>query len=217
MRSDARREQILEGATRFFSESGLTGNTRELSASLGITQPLLYRYFASKQVLLDTIFEELFVKRWSPSWRDLIKDRDRPLRDRVASFYAEFDARVLTREWVRLFVFSGLSGYSYNQRVFRKLMTDIFRPLGVELRLLHGLPEVAPRDISNPEIEMIWELHGVIFYHRLRQHAYGVKLQTRIEDVIANLLFYLEGAAPRVLATRFPEHRLAAPHKTRRA
>jgi hypothetical protein len=113
-------------------------------------------------------------------------------------------------------VFSGLSGYSYNQRVFRKLMTDIFRPLGVELRLLHGLPEVAPRDISNPEIEMIWELHGVIFYHRLRQHAYGVKLQTRIEDVIANLLFYLEGAAPRVLATRFPEHHFAAPRKARR-
>ena len=217
MRSDDRRAQILEGATHFFSESGLTGNTRELSARLGITQPLLYRYFASKQVLLDTIFEELFAKRWNPRWRDLIKDRSRPLRDRVACFYAEFDARVLTREWVRLFVFSGLSGYSYNQRVFRKLMTDIFRPLGVELRLLHGLPEVAPRDISNPEIEMIWELHGVIFYHRLRQHAYGVKLQTRIEDVIANLLFYLEGAAPRVLATRFPEHRLAAPHKTRRA
>ena len=72
MRSDDRRAQILEEATRFFSESGLSGNTRELSARLGITQPLLYRYFASKQVLLDTIFEELFVKRWDPHWRDLI-------------------------------------------------------------------------------------------------------------------------------------------------
>ena len=36
MRSDARRAQILEEATRFFSESGLTGNTRELSARLGV-------------------------------------------------------------------------------------------------------------------------------------------------------------------------------------
>ncbi len=216
MRSDARRAQILEEATRFFSESGLTGNTRELSARLGITQPLLYRYFASKQVLLDTIFEELFVKRWDPDWHDLIKDRSRPLRDRVASFYAEFDARVLTREWVRLFVYSGLSGYAYNQRVFRKLMSEIFRPLGVELRLLHGLPEVAPRDISQQEIEMIWELHGVIFYHRLRQHAYGVKLRTRTDDVIANLLFYLEGAAPRVLASLFPEHRFPPARKAPR-
>jgi AcrR family transcriptional regulator len=215
MRSDARRAQILEEATRFFSEYGLTGNTRELSARLGITQPLLYRYFASKQVLLDTIFEELFVKRWSASWRDLIKDRSRPLPDRVATFYAEFDEQLLTREWVRLFVYSGLSGYPYNKRVFRKLMSDIFRPLGVELRVLHGLPEVQPRDISSQEVEMIWELHGVIFYHRLRQYAYGVKLRTRIEDVIANLLFYMDGAAPRVLASLFPEHRFPAARKLR--
>ena len=41
MRSDDRRAQILEEATRFFSESGLSGNTRELSARLGITQPAL--------------------------------------------------------------------------------------------------------------------------------------------------------------------------------
>jgi AcrR family transcriptional regulator len=208
MRSDARRAQILEGATHFFAESGLSGNTRELSAQLGITQPLLYRYFASKQELLDTIFDELFVKRWDTAWSRLIKDRSRPLSDRVANFYREFDERMLTREWVRLFVFSGLSGYAYNQRVFRKLMTDIFRPLGVELRRLHGLPEVTPRELSSAEIEMIWELHGVVFYRRMRQHVYGVKQLTRTEDVIANLLFYLEGAAPRVLASLFPGHPL---------
>lgn len=217
MRSDARRAQILEGAAQFFSESGLTGNTRELSARLGITQPLLYRYFSSKQVLLDTIFEELFVKRWNPGWSRLIKDRSRPLRDRVASFYAEFDERLLTREWVRLFVYSGLSGYPYNRRVFRKLMTDIFRPLGVELRRLHGLPDVPPREISSKEIEMIWELHGVIFYRRMREHVYGVKLQASTEDVIANLLFYLEGAAPRVLASLFPGEPVAAVRKGLRA
>ena len=210
MRSDDRRAQILEGATHFFAESGLNGNTRELSAQLGITQPLLYRYFASKQELLDTIFDELFVKRWDTAWSRLIKDRSRPLSDRVVGFYREFDERLLTREWVRLFVYSGLSGYAYNQRVFRKLMTDIFRPLGVELRLLHGLPEVTPREISAKEIEMIWELHGVIFYRRMRQHVYGVKLQAGSQEVIANLLFYLEGAAPRVLATLFPGHPVAA-------
>jgi AcrR family transcriptional regulator len=210
MRSDERRAQILEGAAEFFSESGLTGNTRDLSAHLGIAQPLLYRYFPSKQVLLDTVFEELFVKRWNPGWRRLIEDRSQPLGERVARFYTEFDARLLTRQWVRLFVFSGLGGHAYNQRVFRKLMTDIFRPLGVELRHLHGLPAVPPRAITSQEIEMIWELHGVIFYRRMRQHVYGVKLQAGTEDVIANLLFYLEGAAPRVLASLFPGQPVAA-------
>lgn len=208
MRRDERRAQILEKAAAFFAESGLTGTTRELSARLGITQPLLYRYFPSKQVLLDTVFEELFVKRWDPHWRNLIKDRTRSLKERVALFYAEFDERLLTREWVRLFVYSGLGDYPYNKRVFRKLMTDIFRPLGVELRQLHGLPEVDPSEITRQEIEMIWELHGVIFYHRMRQHVYGVKLHTRIDEVVGNLLFYLEGAAPRVLRQLFPEHQM---------
>ncbi len=204
MRSDDRRAQILEGASAFFAEHGLAGKTRELSAGLGITQPLLYRYFTSKQLLLDTVFEELFVKRWDPGWKDLIQDSARPLRERIAVFYAQFDERLLTRQWVRLFVFSGLGGYPYNKRVFRKLMTDIFRPLGVELRRLHGLHAVQASDITRQEIEMIWELHGVIFYHRMRQHVYGVKVHTRIDEVISNLLFYLDGAAPRVLAQLFP-------------
>lgn len=206
MRREDRRAQILEGATAFFAEHGLSGQTRELSARLGITQPLLYRYFSSKQVLLDTIFEELFVKRWDPSWRDLIKDRSLTLSERVSRFYAEFDARILTREWVRLFVFSGLGGYPYNKRVFRKLMTEIFRPWCVELRQLHGLPQVEAAEITHHEIEMVWELHGVIFYHRMRQHIYGVKLHARIDEIVDNLLFYLEGAAPRVLSRLFPDH-----------
>ena len=74
MRREERRSQILEGAAIFFAENGLTGQTRELSASLGITQPLLYRYFSSKEKLLDCIFKELFEKRWVSSWRDLIKN-----------------------------------------------------------------------------------------------------------------------------------------------
>jgi hypothetical protein len=53
---------------------------------------------------------------------------------------------------------------------------------------------------------MVWELHGVIFYHRMRQHVYGVKHTPPIDEIISNLLFYLEGAAPRVLSRLFPNH-----------
>ena len=206
MRREERRAQILEGAAIFFAENGLNGQTRELSASLGITQPLLYRYFSSKEKLLDCIFKELFEKRWVSSWRDLIKNDSLPIAERVAIFYKEFDARILTRAWVRLFVFSGLVGYSYNKRVFRKLMTEIFRPICVEIRLFYGLPRVQPSEITQHEIEMVWELHGVIFYHRMRQHVYGVKHTQPIDEIISNLLFYLEGAAPRVLSRLFPNH-----------
>lgn len=195
---EAREAQIIAGATAFFAEHGLDAHTRQLSAFLGITQPLLYRYFPSKQHLMDRIFEELFVKRWDPRWKELLADDRLPLAERIRVFYQEFDAQILSREWVRLFVFSGLGGYSYNRRVFRKLLTDIFRPLCLALRKQHGMPACSPNEITRDELEMLWELHGVVFYHRLRQYVYGLRTNVPIAELTSNLLSYLEGAAPRV-------------------
>ena len=50
---------------------------------------------------------------------------------------------------------------------------------------------------------MVWELHGVVFYHRMREHVYGLKVKTRIEELIQNLLFYLEGAGPAAARANF--------------
>jgi AcrR family transcriptional regulator len=210
---EERKAQILQGAIRFFADVGLSGQTRELSRRLGITQPLIYRYFPSKQHLLDAIFEELFVKRWDPDWKALMTDRSLPLDERISRFYRDFDARILSREWVRLFVFSGLDGYPYNTLVFERLMRDVFRPLCVELRKRHGYPLTTPGRVRRQEIEMVWELHGVVFYHRMRHHVYGLDVKTGIDELITNLLFYLEGAAPRLLARLFPERQadLAGP------
>lgn len=195
---EAREAQIIAGATQFFAEHGLDAHTRQLSLFLGITQPLLYRYFPSKQHLLDRIFDELFVKRWDPGWKTLLADDTLSLADRIRRFYQEFDEQILSREWVRLFVFSGLGGYSYNRRVFRKLTTDVFWPLCLALRKQHGMPAAELQDITRQELEMLWELHGVVFYHRLRQYVYGMRTSMPIADLTSNLLFYLEGAVPRV-------------------
>ena len=195
---EAREAQIIAGATQFFAEHGLDAHTRQLSAFLGITQPLLYRYFPSKQHLLDRIFDELFVKRWDPRWKMLLADDSLPLAERIRVFYQEFDEQILSREWVRLFIFSGLGGYSYNRRVFRKLASDIFRPLCLALRKQHGVAAAGLQEITREELEMLWELHGVVFYHRLRQYVYGMQVSMPIAELTSNLLFYLEGAAPRV-------------------
>lgn len=201
---EVRRAQILHGAIGFFAEEGLSGQTRELSVRLGITQPLIYRYFPSKQHLLDAIFEELFIKRWDTNWKHLITDPALPLEDRIARFYRDFDQAILSREWVRLFIHSGLGGFKYNQMVFKRLMRDVFRPLCVEIRKRYGYPPATPAKITRHEIELVSELHGVVFYHRMRQHVYGLLVKTRLDELITNLLFYLDGAAPRLLARLFP-------------
>ena len=54
----AEREQlIIDGAIQFFADVGFAGQTRELAQRLGITQPLLYRYFPTKQDLIEKVYD----------------------------------------------------------------------------------------------------------------------------------------------------------------
>lgn len=198
-----REQQIIEGAIRFFSEQGLSGQTRELSASLGIAQPLLYRYFPSKQALIHRIFIEAFQNRWNDQWKVMILDGSAPIGSRFKQFYQEFDRSILTREWVRLFVYSELEGYGYSRKVLAKLKSDIFVPLCLALRQHYGFNGLQDTPVTKQEVEMILQLHGVILYNAIRKHVYGLKISVTTDRVLDNLLFYLEGAAPQLLSTLF--------------
>ena len=85
----ARRSLILQGAIEYFAEVGFTGKTRELSERLGITQPLLYRYFPSKEVLMEEVFEIVFLDSWRPGWDRLLSNQGIPLQARLIEFYQE--------------------------------------------------------------------------------------------------------------------------------
>ncbi len=54
---------IVREAVSFFAEHGFEGQTRELARRLGITQPLLYRYFPDKAALIDRVYREVFLDR----------------------------------------------------------------------------------------------------------------------------------------------------------
>lgn len=57
-RGDERRAQILRTALRLFAERGIDGvGLREIAQKVGIAQPALYHYFASKDALVDSIIE----------------------------------------------------------------------------------------------------------------------------------------------------------------
>ncbi len=47
MTPDVRERQIVDKAIEHFSTHGFSGSTRELARKIGVTQPLLYRYFSS--------------------------------------------------------------------------------------------------------------------------------------------------------------------------
>src|SRR5262245_13979419 len=131
----SQREAIItREAIAFFAEYGFEGQTRELAKRLRITQPLLYRYFPTKEALIERVYQEVFVGRWKASWGKLITDRAIPLKSRLAQFYREYAQAILTYEWIRLFMFAGLKDLGLNARYLKMLRERAFEKVIEEIR-----------------------------------------------------------------------------------
>lgn len=177
MPAEARERQILEGAVRFFAEYGLEGQTRELAMRLGVSHAVIYRHFASKEELIERVYEHIYTSRWRNEWDSLITDRSLPLDERLVRFYQEYANCVFEYEWVRIFVYSGLKSYGLPERYLSIIRSRIIRPAVVEMRHDLGLPEQLP---SEPEEELFWGLHGSVFYMAIRKYIYETSIP---EDV----------------------------------
>jgi AcrR family transcriptional regulator len=185
---------ITREAVAFFAECGFEGQTRELAKRLRITQPLLYRYFPTKEALIERVYQEVFVGRWKASWGKLITDRAEPLKSRLTQFYREYAETILTYEWIRLFMFAGLKDLGLNDRYLKMLRERVFEKVIVEIRAEYGRPPIAQLPITVLEIEMVWGLHAAIFYLGVRQFIYGMPLEADVNSIIdAKVTTFLSG------------------------
>jgi AcrR family transcriptional regulator len=194
--TEDRERQILDGAIGFFSERGLDGQTRELAQQIGITHPLLYHYFPNKRALIERVYEEVYLGRWRGEWEEWIGDRSQPLQDRLVRFYVAYAHAILTKEWVRILVFSGLSdGYvpdQYMALLKERLFPHIWREMRHELG-------ISNRDKpTERELELMWGMHGGIFYIGVRRWIYGQPMPADLDAVLADRVSAFMLAAPSV-------------------
>jgi AcrR family transcriptional regulator len=182
LRAAERQQQILHGAIRYFSEKGFAGHTRELSQRLGITQPLLYRYFKSKQDLIDQVYLHVFMGRWQPQWIALLRDRSLPLQERLVRFYREYARATYQPEWIRIYMFAGLESSGLNRRYLQLIKKDLLAPCCQELRHHCGVPDDTP--ISEQEIEFYWTLHDGLFYTAIRETIYQSPMEVPFDDKV---------------------------------
>ena len=82
-----REQEIIDEAVQFFAEVGFGGRTRDLAKRIGITQPLLYRYFPTKDDLIERVFKEVYLNWIKPDWINQLKDRSAPLEQRLNDYY----------------------------------------------------------------------------------------------------------------------------------
>ncbi len=168
--SAERRQEFITKAVEFFSEEGFESSTRELARRLGVTQPLLYRYFPSKDDLIKEVYQTVYLNRWKSEWDTLLADRSRPLRQRLQEFYEAYTDAIFTREWIRIFLFSGLKGVEINRWYVGLVDERILKPIIAEYRREAGLP--AEKSPSATELELAWVMHGGIFYYGVRKYIY---------------------------------------------
>jgi AcrR family transcriptional regulator len=163
MGAQERERQIVEGATDFFARRGLDAQMRELAAEIGIAHTLLYHYFPTKRALIERVYEQTIAGRWDARWEALLDDATLPVQDKLEAFYREYLAAILTPEWLRILVHSGLSDGLIPTRYFALVREKLFPRLLREARRSAG-----SRSRAKPtprEEAALMAFHGGLIYH----------------------------------------------------
>ena len=171
MNTAARKRQILDGAIQFFARHGIDGQLRNLTKELGVTHTLLYHYFPTKEALIKEVYREVFESRWKPEWEELLDDKRLSPEEKLNAFYLDYTNTVLTYDFVRILIFSGLSDHSISDRFFELLRSRLLPRLIRETRKYCDR-STRPKP-SHRELEFLMGLHGGIFYIGMRRWIYG--------------------------------------------
>jgi AcrR family transcriptional regulator len=189
-----REQQIVAGALRYFSEHGFGGDTRSLAEDLGVTQSLLFRYFPSKDALIERVYREIYVSRWNPYWELLIADRGKPLKQRMVEFFKDYARTTLDRDWIRIFFFAGLKGSEMNKQFLAMVRERILLVICREMRAEFRLPPAEELPISDYEVELIFGIIGRMVYFGVRKWIYQTPVPDNVEQHIeATIEVFFEG------------------------
>ena len=195
-----RKAKILSRATEFFAEYGLTAQTRALAAACGVAQRLLYRYFPSKAALLDEVYQQAIVAPFKAVWLVRLKDRTRPFEQRLVEFYGSYYAEVLTRKWLRLFLYASLAEVpmapDYNAAIILEMLETIVKEAA------HDQQVELPRDRVLLH-EIGWALHGAVAHFGIRRHLYAASQRVSVDRVLAlHVRVFLAGFSAMVAEAR---------------
>jgi len=187
MSREERRDMIIDGAVRFFSEHGFGANTRDLAKELGVSHGLLFRYFEKKGDLLDEVYRRNFLRRWSDAWIDDLQERSTPLRDRLIAFYEDYIRVIDERHWVRLILLAGLSDTGLTSRYINENVSPLLCTIANEALAAsdQGSPIYASADdMTQKHLEWVWHLHSSIIYYLIRKHIFGVTVTDSPREMI---------------------------------
>lgn len=156
---------ILDAAITFFAEKGFTAQTRELAERLGISEPLIYRYFPNKDVLIHRVYDEVIESRWDQEWTRDLRDRDVPLPLRLVNFYRCYLDAIDDGIWIRIVMYASLDGLDMTRRYIAGHVEDV-------MGIIAGEVQASFRLAQDVDPERIWHLHSTLIYYLVRKHIH---------------------------------------------
>jgi AcrR family transcriptional regulator len=181
MPAPERRGQILDKAFEFFSEYGLTAQTRALADACGVSQRLLYSLFPNKSALINAVYEAEIAGVFKAVWFVHLRDRSKPVEQRLNAFYREYYDAVLTRRWMRLFLYASLAEVEMAPTYIASIIKELLYTVMEESAQAAGLQ--LPQDAAELQ-EIGWILHGAVSHLAIRRHIYHDKTPLEAPKVL---------------------------------
>jgi AcrR family transcriptional regulator len=193
MKGEDRRAAIVDAAVHLFAEKGFRGTTtRELASALGVTEPVIYQHFETKNDLYSAILE---TKSREGQQRDaelaglLESDDDR-------GFFRLLGNLILERyeddpDFMRLLLFSALERHELADLFFERHIREFFQMIAgyIERRIEAGaFRAVEPRTAARG-------FAGMLSYEGLLRLLFGRRAgqlnQAQVVDDLVEL--FLQG------------------------
>jgi AcrR family transcriptional regulator len=192
----ARREQeIVETALEVFADQGFTAPLQDLADRIGVTQPLLHRYFPTKNHLIEKVKKELMRGHWKPEWRKDLSDRTRPLHTRIYEFYLDYLPKIYRRTWYRNFLFAAISDPSFAQHYLNQVTDDTLVVIMQEVRHQYGQPPASKIPFHDREYELVWGMHSTFAFLGQRVMIYEMPMPRDLSALVRDQVSaYLLGA-----------------------
>jgi hypothetical protein len=149
-------------------------------------------------VLVEKVYQRVFLSRWSPTWVEILRDRRHPLRQRLKAFYRAYLIVVDDRRWIRIAMYSSLSGRDLTRRWINRYVTDLLAVIAEEINAEFTLP-----DGQKADVDFAWVLHSAFIYWLARKHIHrtvtNIAADALVDIVVDNFVGGLAVRAGMVL------------------
>jgi AcrR family transcriptional regulator len=191
--TDDRQHQIIEEATRLFSDYGYDKvSMKQIASACGVTDAALYKHFKSKAELYDEVMESLLLRmKYEALFKKLEKYDD---LEAILHNLADFLLNFLNKndDLYRLMLFSALQGHSKAKIIYNQIRVNLIEFVSNQLQRFQDrgeLYDIDPFITARCFIGMVMDCAmGLHLWHSL-----GGKIVKPADAIRNNIPIYARG------------------------